>query len=101
MKNKFIYKFMYAISVVIFFTADFACSTPSAKAAVKTLMTKYSLAMFGVVFFTILIYAGLSIYNKFFVSSQIKDFKLSRDSLRSPSDKDEAVIMFLTKNRLK
>lgn len=101
MKNKIIHKLMYAISVVILFTADFAYSSPSAKAAIKTLITKYSLAMFGVAFFTILIYVGLAVYNRFFVSSQIKDFKLSQDSLRTPSDKDEAVMMFITKNRLK
>lgn len=92
---------MYAISVVILFTADFAYSAPSAKAAIKTLMTKYSLAMFGVVVFSVLIYIGLTVYNKFFVASQVKDFKLSKDSLRTPSDKDEAVMMFITKNRLK
>ena len=32
---------------------------------------------------------------------KIKDYKLSKDSLRTPNDKDEAVIMFITKNRLK
>lgn len=101
MKNKLIHKLMYAISVVILFTADFAYSAPSAKAAIKTLMTKYSLAMFGVVVFSVLIYIGLTVYNKFFVASQVKDFKLSKDSLRTPSDKDEAVMMFITKNRLK
>lgn len=101
MKNKLVHKLMYAISVVILFTADFAYSAPSAKAAIKTLMTKYSLAMFGVVVFSVLIYIGLTVYNKFFVASQVKDFKLSKDSLRTPSDKDEAVMMFITKNRLK
>lgn len=101
MKNKLIHKLMYAISVVILFTADFAYSAPSAKAAIKTLMTKYSLAMFGVVVFSVLIYIGLTVYNKFFVASQVKDFKLSKDSLRTPSDRDEAVMMFITKNRLK
>lgn len=92
---------MYAVSVVILFTAETAYSAPSAKAAIKTLMTKYSLAMFGVVVFSVLIYIGLTVYNKFFVASQVKDFKLSKDSLRTPSDKDEAVMMFITKNRLK
>lgn len=101
MKNKFIHKLMYAISVVILFTADFAYSAPSAKVAIKTLMTKYSLAMFGVVVFSVFIYVGLTVYNRFFVASQVKDFKLSRDSLRTPSDKDEAIMMFITKNRLK
>ena len=104
MNNKFIQKLIYAISVVLLCTTEFAYAveqSPEAKLAMKTVITKFSLAMLGVVVFSVIITIGLSIYNKFFVASQIKDYKLSKDSLRTPNDKDEAVIMFITKNRLK
>lgn len=86
--------------------AVFLCTANSAYARslppeVKTIAVKFILAMGAVVVFSIIISVGLSLYNRFFVSSQIKDFKLSRDSLRTPADKDEAFIMFITKNRLK
>lgn len=68
---------------------------------VKVIMTKFGLAMGGVVVFSLILYIGLSLYNKFFVGEQIKDFKLRKDSLRTPADKDEAVMMFIAKNRLK
>ena len=67
----------------------------------KTVMSKFGLAMGGVVAFSLILYIGLSLYNKFFVGEQIKDFKLRKDSLRTPADKDEAVMMFIAKNRLR
>ena len=67
----------------------------------KFIMTKFGIAMIGVMAFSLLLYVGLSLYNKFFVEEQIKDFKLRKDSLRTPSDKDEAVMMFIAKNKLK
>lgn len=104
MNNKFIQKFLFAVSVVLFCTTEIAYSaqqSPEVKLAMKTMITKFSIVMFGIVAFSIIMSVGLSLYNKFFVSSQIKDFKLSKDSLRAPNDKDEAVMMFITKNRLK
>ena len=104
MNNKLIQKIIFAISVVLLSTTEVAYAveqSPEMKLAIKTMITKFSLAMAGVLVFSIVISIGLSLYNKFFVASQIKDFKLSKDSLRTPNDKDEAVIMFITKNRLK
>lgn len=104
MNNKFVQKLIYAISVVLLCTTEFAYAAeqiPALNDAMKTMVTKFSLAMAGVVVFSILISVGLSLYNKFFVSSQIKDYKLSKDSLRTPRDTEEAVLMFITKNRLK
>ncbi len=98
MKNK-IYKLYMAVSAV-FFTAlpSFASKvTPE----MKIIMTKFGLAMGGVVAFSLILYIGLSIYNRFFVGEQIKDFKLRKDSLRTPADKDEAVMMFIAKNHLR
>ncbi|MDY6310718.1 MAG: hypothetical protein SPL73_08175 [Cyanobacteriota bacterium] len=67
----------------------------------KELVSKFGMAMAGVMVFSFVIYLGLSVYNKFFVEEQIKDFKLRKDSLRTPTDKDEAVMMYIAKNRLR
>lgn len=67
----------------------------------KITIAKFALVMIGLFAFSLVMYIGLSIYNKFFVDSKIKDYKLRKDSLRSPRDKDEAIMLFITKNRLK
>ncbi len=100
MKNKFIKNIFIAILAVFSCTANFAYAV-TIPPEIKTLAVKFSLAMFGIVLFSILISVGLSLYNRFFVSAQIKDYKLNKDSLRTPKDTDEAVMMFITKNRLK
>lgn len=100
-KNNIYRKLLAAILVVLFSSANFAYAFPTVPAEMKTVIVKFSLAMMGVVLFSIVISVGLSLYNKFFVSSHIKDYKLNRDSLRTPEDKDEAVMLFITKNRLK
>lgn len=101
MKNNNLLNKMFIVLLAVFLTTANSAYALSLPAEVKTVAVKFTLAMLGVVIFSIVISVGLSLYNRFFVSSQIKDFKLSRDSLRTPTDKDEAFIMFITKNRLK
>ena len=99
MKNKFLNKLQSAILAVVFATAEAACARPVVTAEMKTIITKFSLAMAGVIVFSIVISIGLALYNKFFVDKQIKDFKMNADSLRTPTDKDEAIMSFITRNK--
>lgn len=99
MKNNFIIKLSIAVMAVLFNTAGSASAIPPVSPETRTMITKFLLAMAGVVVFSIIISAGLAIYNRFFVAKQIKDFKMNNDSLRTPVDKDEAIMSFITKNR--
>lgn len=102
MKNRFTKYISYAILVVLLCTTNFAYAiNTSHLAEIKTIAVKFILAMLGVALFSILIFIGLSFYNRFFVAAQIKDYKLNKDSLRTPTDSDEAIMLFITKNRLK
>lgn len=102
MKSNFSINLLRAILVVLFCTTNFAFAQNNIPVAeIKTIAVKFLLAMFGVFLFSILTFVGLSLYNKFFVAAQVKDFKLSRNSLRTPKDIDEAIMLFITKNRLK
>lgn len=67
----------------------------------KFVITKFAIAMIGVAVFSLILYIGLSFYNKFFVDERVKDFNLRQNSLRTPADKDEAIMGFITRNRLK
>lgn len=97
MKNKFVRILIVLWGVIYTSQASYASKiTPEMK-----VVTKFGLAMCGVAAFSLILYVGLSLYNKFFVSEQIKDFNLRKDSLRTPADKDEAVMMFIAKNRLR
>lgn len=98
MNNK-IYKMFIIPVFAVFITAMpvFAASNSE----INIVMKKFVIAMIGVALFSLILYLGLTIYNKFFVSEQIKDFNLRKDSLRTPRDKDEALMMFIAKNRLK
>ena len=98
MKNK-IYKSVLAAMIV--FTTVMPAFALNLTPEIKTIATKFVIAMAGVFAFSSLLYIGLSLYNRFFVNENIKDFNLRRDSLRTPTDKDEAVMMFIAKNRLR
>jgi len=100
-KSKKFHIFLVAILVVLLCTTNLAFAQPAETSALKTGIVKIVLAMLGVGAFTIFISIGLSLYNRFFVPNEIKNYKLGKNSLRSPSDKDEAIIMYLTKNKLK
>lgn len=101
MKNKFYKSLSYAILVVLLCTTNFAYAQNPNLELMKPIALKFVFAMVGIILFSMLMSFGLSIYNKFFVSSQIKDFKLRKDSLRNPNDVEDATMMFITKNRLK
>ena len=98
MKNNLIKIIMLFCAIIFTAQASYAAKiTPE----MKVVITKFGLAMTGVVAFSLILYIVLALYNKFFVGEQIKDFNLRKDSLRTPSDKDEAVMMFIAKNRLR
>jgi len=97
--SKFIKNIILTASVLL-------CGTDTVFAAgklamIKPVAIKYSLAMAAILFFSLLIYVGLSLYNRFFVPMHIKDFKFGESSLRVPSDKDNAILAFIRKNRLR
>jgi len=63
--------------------------------------SKFLVTMIGVVLSSIIIWAGLSIYNKFFVKSNFQNGKLPEDTMYTPKTIEEAVTFFIKKNRLK
>lgn len=101
MKNSFLNKILFAILVVLLNTTNVVYASGIGRAALKTTAVKFILAMMVIVIFSIIIFAGLSLYNKFFVSAQIKDYEMNKHSLRTPRDEEEALVMFISKNRLK
>lgn len=104
MKNNLINKMIIALFAVMMSAGNAFAQTQAASAPapeeVKALISKFVIVMIGLFAFSFILYIGLSIYNKFFVDAKIKDVNLRKFSLKSPKDLDEAVMMFIEKNRL-
>lgn len=81
-------------------TADAVFARPVLTPVVKAAVAKYGIAMAAIFFISFVLYLGLVIYNKVFVTPRVYDCNLNKDSLRSPKDKEDALLTFITKNRL-
>ena len=100
MKNKFLVNLFNAILVVLFCTTNFAYAKIPHLHTIKVLAMKYYYIVAFVVGF-ILLCVGISLYRKIVVSSQLKNKDLTKESLKSPTDVNEAIMMFINKNRLR
>lgn len=100
MKNKIINNFNYAILVVLLCTTNFAYAAdlPEAKSSI---IVKLILTMGIVLLSSIAMTVCLSIYNKFIVKTDRQYFGIKNDSLKTPEDIDQAVMTYITKNKLK
>ncbi len=98
MENKTFLKTLIIPAAVIIVTAlpGFCAQTVS----LKQTAIKFLLAMGGVALSSVIIYAGLSVYNKFFVQHKSINFN-KEDSLSTPDNVDDAVDFFIRKNKLR
>ncbi len=101
MNKNFYYSIILSLAVSFCTANEVFAMNSSVIAQIKPVAVKLGLAMMAVVLFSILLTVGLSLYNKFFVPANVQDCKLNKDSLRTPSDKNEAVMLYITKNGLK
>ena len=101
MKNNFIQKLKYAVLAVFLSTANVVYSKPVAQVNSNLSLSKFLIAMCAILVFTIVVYLGLLLYNKFFVSNHLKNMDLYNDSLEAPSDTENAINTFISKNRLR
>lgn len=70
------------------------------KTELMSAITKFGTVMFFVMFSSVVIFVGLSIWNAILARSRSK--KMNYDlTLNSPQSVDEAVLLFIHKNRLK
>ncbi len=98
MQNKNILKKFIIPAAVVIFTALPGYCSPAI--SLKQTAIKFLLAMGGVALSSFVIFAGLSIYNKFFVERKAIKFN-KEDSLSTPETVDEAVHFFIRKNKLR
>lgn len=98
MKNKTFLKTLIIPAAVIIFTALPGFCAP--EVSIKQAAVKFLLAMGGVVLSSVIIFAGLTVYNKFFVRRNNVSFD-REDSLSTPNNTDDAIDFFIRKNKLR
>ncbi len=94
-------KIKYALLGLYLLAPNAVYAEQSASSEFKVVFAKFFVGMIAVAVFSFLIYLGLSLYNRFFVANHIKDEEIRKNSLNAPRDKDEAIVGFIMKNRLK
>lgn len=92
MKNRVYFTFLMLI-----FSANAAFSIPL---ALKDAIVKFSLAMGGVIASSVLIFFGLSVYNKIREKNN-NEYLHEEDALKTPKTTEDAIEFFIRKNRLK
>lgn len=63
-------------------------------------VSKFIVTMLGVIFSSIVIWGGLTIYNKFFVKENFKPLDPEGDTLSTPKTVEDAVVFFIKRNKL-
>lgn len=114
-KNKIIYLIIILAGIMIL-TAnagicaqDVAQHVPAVPAQIPTrpdeglqpAITKFFITMMGVLISSVIIWAGLSFYNKFFVKRGQMLKSNGEEDLKTPKTIDDAVLFFIKKNKLK
>ena len=97
MKNKYV-RYIITLLAVIIFTANPGLCAQAAP--IKQTVVKFLIAMGGVALSSIIIFAGLTIYNKFFSNRKSRKFS-KEDTLATPNTIEDAVTFFIKKNKLR
>ena len=82
----------------MFLTVNAGLCEQARNTAMSTAITKFALAMGGVVLSSIIIYLGLTVYDKFFVRN--RRHSIEEEILKTPKTVDDAVKFFIHKNKL-
>ena len=89
--------FVFTLAIA---SVNSAYAIPKKLMPYKSSISNFMLVMI-VVFFLGLIFIGLSIYNKYFISKSISEYKLRKYNLADSVDKDDAILNYVTKNKLR
>ena len=94
-------KILYLLTGLYLLAPNAVYAKNSSSSELKTVIAQFLTVMIGVAISSFIIYVIFALYNKFFVSKDIKNTQIRKNSLNPPRDKDEAITKFIVKNRLK
>ena len=88
---------LISLVAVILITALPAYCEPTT--VVNNTITKFLYAMGGVVASSLIIYLGLTVYNRFFIKKSA--WHPENNEFSAPTSTDEAIVSFIKRNRLR
>ena len=95
-------KYVGFVAFAAFLTAaNAAYSAPAKLAPLQGEISKFIIVMLVIIAFMGILFVGLTVYNRIFVAKHLKDYKLNRYSLADSVDKDDAILNYVTKNKLR
>ena len=80
--------------------ATTANAVQTAEQSKSDAIVKFLIAMGGVALSSIVIFLGLTIYNKFFVDKKLFEPNNPDDALNTPATVEEAVTLYIKRNKL-
>ena len=99
--NHKISKFTMLVFTLAITGVNTAYSLPEKLVPFKSSISNFLFVMIGIVLFLGLIFIGLTIYNKYFIAKNMADYQLRKYNLSDSVDKDDAILNYVTKNKLR
>ena len=81
--------------------ANTAYSLPQELAPVRSSISNLTMAMIGIFVFLGIIFVGLYLYNKFLISKNLSNYDLRKYNLADSVYKDDAILNYVTRNKLR
>ena len=100
MKN-FINKIIYVLIGLYLATPNLVYAKTSSQSELKVVMAKFMTVMIAVMVASFLLFIIGLLLKRFLAPNYIKNEENNNNSLYAPRDKDEAIVGFIMKNRLK
>ena len=96
--HKFVVMFVFTLAMA---SVNTAYALPKKLVPYKSSISNFLFVMMGIVLFMGVIFVGLTIYNKYFVAKNMTEYKLKKYNLADSVDKDDAILNYVTKNKLR
>ncbi len=81
--------------------ADAVYALPQKLKPFEASISNFSVVMLAILLFLVVLFIGLTIYNKIFISSKLSDYELRKYNLADSVDRDDAILNYVTKNKLR
>ena len=101
MRNNLLIKLNLVVFTLVLTSVNAAYSLPKKLEPLSPSISKLLLVMIGIIFFLGLIFIGLTIYNKYFIAKNLANYHLKKYNLADSVDKDDAILNYVTKNKLR
>jgi len=99
--DNFLKIFGISVFALVISGADAVYALPEKLKPLESSISNFSMVMLVILLFLVILFVGLTIYNKIFISAKLSDYELRKYNLADSVDKDDAILNYVTKNKLR